>query len=69
MDRFKKSEMNFWANAYAVIAKAGVGAAAAFNDSVAVFVRPLAGGCPASSVGRWRPVGAGEFAGPCCPPL
>lgn len=54
MDRFKASEMTFGANANAVIAKAGAGASAAFNDGVAVFVRPLAGAMAEASVGGQR---------------
>ena len=51
MDRFKKSEMNFGANASAVIANAGAGAGAAFHDGVAVFVRPLGGAMLDASLG------------------
>ena len=51
MDRFKKSEMNFGANANAVIAEAGAGASASFTDGVAVFVRPLAGAMAEASLG------------------
>jgi lipid-binding SYLF domain-containing protein len=51
MDRFKKSEMGFGANANAVIAKTGAGAAASFADGVAVMVRPLAGAMAEASVG------------------
>jgi lipid-binding SYLF domain-containing protein len=51
MDRFKRSEMNFGANASAVIAKEGAGAGAAFQDGVAVFVRPLAGAMLDASLG------------------
>ena len=51
MDRFKKSEVNFGANANAVIAKTGAGASASFVDGVAVFVRPLAGAMAEASVG------------------
>ena len=51
MDRFKKSEMNFGANANAVIAEAGAGASGSFTDGVAVFVRPLAGAMAEASLG------------------
>ena len=51
MDRFKKSEMHFGANANAVIAKEGAAASTSFNDGVAVFVRPLAGAMAEASVG------------------
>jgi lipid-binding SYLF domain-containing protein len=51
MDRFKKSEMDFGANANAVIAEQGAAASAAFNDGVAVFVRPLAGAMAEASLG------------------
>jgi lipid-binding SYLF domain-containing protein len=51
MDRFKQGEMNFGANANAVIAEAGAGASASFVDGVAVFVRPLAGAMAEASLG------------------
>ncbi len=51
MDRFKKSEMGFAANANAVIAKTGAGASASFVDGVAVLVRPLAGAMAEASLG------------------
>ncbi|HKC42368.1 MAG TPA: lipid-binding SYLF domain-containing protein [Burkholderiales bacterium] len=51
MDRFKKSEVNFGANANAIIAKTGAGASASFVDGVVVFVRPLAGAMAEASVG------------------
>jgi lipid-binding SYLF domain-containing protein len=51
MDRFKKGEMNFGANANAVIAKSGAGASAAFVNGVAVLVRPLAGAMAEASLG------------------
>jgi lipid-binding SYLF domain-containing protein len=51
MDRFQKSEMQFGANANAVIAQAGAGASTSFTDGVAVFVRPLAGAMAEASLG------------------
>jgi lipid-binding SYLF domain-containing protein len=51
MDRFKTSEMNFGANASAVIAETGAGATASFVDGVAVFVRPIAGAMAEASLG------------------
>jgi lipid-binding SYLF domain-containing protein len=51
MDRFKASEMNFGANANAVMAEAGAGATASFVDGVAVFVRPIAGAMAEASLG------------------
>jgi lipid-binding SYLF domain-containing protein len=51
MDRFKTSEMNFGANANAVIAETGAGATASFVDGVAVFVRPIAGAMAEASLG------------------
>jgi lipid-binding SYLF domain-containing protein len=51
MDRFRKGEMTFGANANAVIATAGAGASAAFRDGVVVLVRPLAGAMAEASLG------------------
>lgn len=51
MDRFKRSEMSFGANANAVIAETGAGTTEPFVDGVVVFVRPIAGAMAEASVG------------------
>jgi lipid-binding SYLF domain-containing protein len=51
MDRFRKGEMTFGANANAVIATAGAAANATFRDGVVVLVRPLAGAMAEASLG------------------
>ena len=43
MDRFKRNEIDFGANASAVVADKGAAMGAQFVDGVAVFVRPT--GC------------------------
>lgn len=54
MDRFKQTELNFGADANAVIAEKGVGASAKFVDGVVVFVRPLVGAMVEASLGGQR---------------
>ena len=43
MNRFKQNEMNFGANASAVLAEKGAAAGARFVDGVEVFVKPTGG--------------------------
>jgi lipid-binding SYLF domain-containing protein len=43
MDRFKRNEIDFGANATAVLADKGAAMGAQFIDGVAVFVRPTRG--------------------------
>ena len=43
MDRFKRNEIDFGANASAVVADKGTALGAQFVDGVAVFVRPIKG--------------------------
>ena len=51
MDRFKRNEIDFGANASAVIADKGAAMGAQFVDGVAVFVRPLGGAMAEASLG------------------
>ena len=51
MDRFKGNEINFGANASAVVAEKGAAAAAQFIDGVAVFVKPMGGAMAEASLG------------------
>jgi lipid-binding SYLF domain-containing protein len=54
MDRFKKNQIDFGANASAIIAKTGAAANARFVDGVAVFVRPTAGAMAEAAIGGQR---------------
>jgi len=54
MDRFKQNEVDFGANASAVIAKSGAATNARFVDGVAVFVRPITGAMAEASLGGQR---------------
>jgi lipid-binding SYLF domain-containing protein len=54
MQRFKRNEMNFGANASAIIANNGAATNARFVDGVAVFVRPITGAKAEASVGGQR---------------
>src|SRR5215510_3246518 len=54
LDRFKKNQFEFGANASAVIAKTGAAKNARFVDGVAVFVRPIAGAMAEAAVGGQR---------------
>lgn len=51
MDRFKRNEIDFSANASAVYADKGAAANAQFVDGVAVFVRPIRGAMAEASLG------------------
>jgi lipid-binding SYLF domain-containing protein len=51
MDRFKRNEMDFGANASAVIADKGAAAGAHFVDGVAVFINPTTGAMAEASLG------------------
>jgi lipid-binding SYLF domain-containing protein len=51
MDRFKRNEIDFGANASAVVADKGAAMGAQFVDGVAVFVRPLGGAMAEASLG------------------
>jgi lipid-binding SYLF domain-containing protein len=51
MDRFKRNEIDFGANASAVIAEKGAAAGAQFVDGVAVFVKPTGGAMAEASLG------------------
>jgi lipid-binding SYLF domain-containing protein len=51
MDRFKRNEIDFGANASAVVADKGAAMNAQFVDGVAVFVRPLGGAMAEASLG------------------
>ena len=54
MERFKQNEMNFGANASAIIADSGAAANAHFVDGVAVFVRPITGAMAEASIAGQR---------------
>jgi lipid-binding SYLF domain-containing protein len=54
MDRFKQNQVEFGANASAVIAKTGAATNARFVDGVAVFVRPITGAMAEAAVGGQR---------------
>ena len=54
IDRFKQNEMNFGANASAIIANSGAAANARFVDGIAVFVRPITGAMAEASLGGQR---------------
>jgi len=51
MDRFKRNEIDFGANASAVLAEKGAAMGAQFVDGVAVFVRPIQGAMAEASLG------------------
>jgi len=51
MDKFKRNEIDFGANASAVLADKGAAASAQFVDGVAVFVRPIRGAMAEASLG------------------
>ena len=51
MDKFKRNEIDFGANASAVVADKGAAIGAQFVDGVAVFVRPTGGAMAEASVG------------------
>ena len=51
MDRFKQNEIDFGANASAVLADKGAAMGAQFVDGVAVFVRPIGGAMAEASLG------------------
>jgi lipid-binding SYLF domain-containing protein len=51
MDKFKRNEIDFAANASAVLADKGAVASAQFVDGVAVFIRPTRGAMAEASLG------------------
>ena len=51
MDKFKRNEIDFGANASAVVADTGAALGAQFVDGMAVFVRPLGGAMAEASLG------------------
>ena len=51
MDKFKRNEIDFGANASAVVADKGAAAGAQFVDGMAVFVRPTGGAMAEASLG------------------
>jgi lipid-binding SYLF domain-containing protein len=51
MDKFKRNEIDFGANASAVVADKGAAMSAQFVDGVAVFVRPAQGAMAEASLG------------------
>jgi lipid-binding SYLF domain-containing protein len=51
MDKFKRNEIDFGANASAVLADKGAAMGAQFVDGVAVFVRPIKGAMAEASLG------------------
>ena len=51
MDKFKRNEIDFGANASAVVADKGAAMGAQFVDGVAVFIRPTGGAMAEASVG------------------
>jgi lipid-binding SYLF domain-containing protein len=51
MEKFKRNEIDFGANASAVVADKGAAMGAQFVDGVAVFVRPLGGAMAEASLG------------------
>src|SRR5262245_50613695 len=53
-ERFKQNDVNFGANASAIIANSGAAANARFVNGVAVFVRPITGAMAEASVGGQR---------------
>ena len=53
-DRFKNNQLEFGANASAIIARTGAARNARFVDGVAIFVRPVVGAMAEASVGGQR---------------
>ena len=51
MEKFKRNEIDFGANASAVVADKGAAMGAQFVDGVAVFVRPIVGAMAEASLG------------------
>jgi len=54
MERFKQNQVDFGANASAIIAKSGAATNARFVDGVAVFVRPITGAMAEASLAGQR---------------
>lgn len=54
LERFKRNQMDFGANASAVIVTTGAAMNARFVDGVAVFARPTAGAMAEASLGGQR---------------
>jgi lipid-binding SYLF domain-containing protein len=54
MERFKQNQIDFTANASAVVAKTGMAKNVRFVDGVAIFVRPTAGAMGEASVAGQR---------------
>jgi lipid-binding SYLF domain-containing protein len=54
MDRFKRNDVSFAANASAIIANSGAAANARFVDGVIVFIRPISGAMAEASIGGQR---------------
>lgn len=54
LERFKANQLDFGANASAIIAKTGAAMNARFVDGVAVFVRPTGGAMAEASLGGQR---------------
>jgi lipid-binding SYLF domain-containing protein len=54
MERFKKNQFEFGANASAILAKNGAAANARFVDGVAIFVRPVAGAMAEAAIAGQR---------------
>jgi hypothetical protein len=50
MERFKRNEIDFGANASAIVADKGTAMNAQFVDGVAVFVRPIRGAMAEASL-------------------
>jgi long-subunit fatty acid transport protein len=57
LERFKQNQLDFGANASAIIAKTGAAKNASFVDGVAIFVRPTAGAMAEASPGGQRVTG------------
>jgi len=51
MDKFKRNEIDFSANASAILADKGAAASAQFVDGAALFVRPIRGAMAEASLG------------------
>ncbi len=54
MERFKQNDVNFGANASAIIANSGAAANTRFVDGVAVFIRPITGAMAEASISGQR---------------
>jgi len=54
MERFKQNQVDFGANASAIIAKSGAASNARFVDGVAVFVKPITGAMAEASLAGQR---------------